>query len=80
MHEEAADSPAFPTGSDKEGANSGSIGCRIEQRVLPDSMVVAALEGLASAPTAAGNDQTLRLHHEIGAVADELCIDAIDGA
>src|SRR5216683_6825728 len=94
LQDHAADSAARPIGMDEESANFCRIVKRIQQRILATSPVIAAVKGLALAPTAATNDHAcgsrvfcasafecagLGLRHDICSVGDELAIDAKDG-
>jgi hypothetical protein len=67
---------------DKDGTNLGCIRCRVEQLGFAAGSTVCAEEGFAFGPSAAAC-QALRIGafgDEIGAVYDELSIDAQDGA
>jgi hypothetical protein len=56
----------------------GGVASRIEQCRIAPCGVIAAEQGGAAAPSAAGRKRAVALDHEIGAVIDELGIQAHD--
>ena len=62
----------------EEGTDSGGIVGWVEQIVDFALHLVATIERLALAPTAAANDVIVRDHDVIGAVRDHLAIDTED--
>ena len=77
--DDASPNPApRPVRMDEEGSDAGSVVSRVEQIVALTLHLVAAIERLALAPTAATNDLVVCHHGVVGAVRNELAIDAED--
>jgi hypothetical protein len=60
------------------GAHPGGVASRIEQCCVAPCGVIAAEQGGAAAPSAAGRKRAVAFDHEIGAVVDQLGIQAHD--
>jgi len=76
---------ACEVGVDKDGADFGSVGCRVEEFGLADGCVITAEEGFAFRPAAAacglsGSIGEGGFGDEISLVANELGVEAEDGA
>ena len=75
-----AESAAGPVRMNEESADFGGVSGGIEKFIFADRSVVAAEEGFAMAPTAAADDESgaggVDLGDEVGAVGDELGVDA----
>jgi hypothetical protein len=83
--EQSAEAAAGPIRVDEDGADFGGVQSGIEKIGFANGGVVAAEEGFAFAPTAAGDDyfcgRAFRcFRYEIGLVCDELGVEAEDGA
>ena len=84
VEKERADAAACPGGVDEEGANFCGVLARVEQSVFTAGPAVAAVESLPFAPAAAADDDGRGagrggFGNEVGAIGDELCINAEDG-
>ena len=63
---------------DKESSDTSRVALRIKLSVLRDSAAVASEERSALAPTSTTNNQAILFGNEVGAVLDELSINAED--
>ena len=85
FEEQSAEAAAGPIGMNEDGANFGGVGGGIEKVGFAEGGVVAAEEGFAFAPTAAGDDGFCGeaggcFRYEIGLVGEELGVEAENGA
>jgi hypothetical protein len=79
-HDLASDSAARPVGMHKESADPRRFDCRVQQRIVLVRRVVAAKGSSPATPSAATHDLKAGVRHKIGAVTNELRVDAEDRA
>jgi len=85
FEEKSAESAAGPIGMDEDGADFGGVGGGIEKFGFADGGMVAAEEGFALAPAAAGDDGFCAVSvrcfgDKVSLVGDELGVEAENGA
>jgi len=85
FEEQSAEAAAGPIGMDEDGADFGGVGGGIEKVGFADGGAVAAEEGFAFAPAAAGDDCFCAggvgcFCYEISLVGEELGVEAENGA
>jgi len=83
--DEAAEALAGEGGVDEDGADFGGVGCWVEEFGFSDRGSVGAEEGFALGPASAAGQRYLaigvcRFDDVVGLVADELGVEAEDGA
>src|SRR5205085_687241 len=83
LEQKCANAAARPVWMNEEGADLGGIVIRIEQVVVPIGPLIGAVQSFSLAPSTARDDFLVRerfrgtiFHNEIGAVGDELRVDA----
>ena len=78
--QQAANAPAGPSGMDEEGADAGRFMSGVKVAVLSGSGAIATEDGTSSAPAAATDDGGTLLNDEVGAIGNQVPVDAEDGA
>lgn len=75
-----AEALAGVAGMDEDGADFGGVGLGVEEIGLAEGGFVGSKEGFAHGPAAASSQFARIFGDEVGAVADELGVEAEDGA
>ena len=80
VEQEGAESASCPNGMNEERADARGVARGIEHRGLAAGQRIGAEQRVAVAPAATGGEPAVDLDRQVGAVANELAVDAPSGA